>query len=172
MHFVLPCNFLLLQFYLVYTIYCTVHFSLCTTYSTGAMCMYAHIVSDCCLSDESRSSWGMMMESVCCHGDHSITQNSKDNGMSKFKTDIPRHTWRIWPHIVNSNKNDHHQKRYSIIQEKSKFCGMQCVNTLHINRALTLLLDLQTFCFSKMLENFTKQPIFCKQCFSFVIFSH
>ncbi len=51
------------------------------------------------LSDESRSSWELMMESACCHGDHSITQNSKDNGMSQSKVDIPRHETDMTSHI-------------------------------------------------------------------------
>ncbi len=50
------------------------------------------------LSDESRSSWEPMMESACCHGDHSITQNSKDNGMSQSKFDIPRHKTDMTSH--------------------------------------------------------------------------
>lgn len=96
-YFVLPCVFLLLQAYLVY-LYSTVHFCLQKTrknFVQGAgLCACEHVCTYCVfrLSDESRSSWGMMMESVCCHGDHSITQNSKDDGMSKSKAGIPRHT--------------------------------------------------------------------------------
>lgn len=30
-----------------------------------------------------------MMESVCCHGDHKLTLNSKDSGMSRLENGIP-----------------------------------------------------------------------------------
>lgn len=96
-----------------------------------------------CLDDfllcqkKSRSSWRPMMESVCCYGNHKLTLNSKDSGMSWLENGIPNcikcmmsltststHTDLYHTYVLNSAVKALESRT---INGKKFHLGMQCV---------------------------------------------